>query len=178
MKGILNKQDGVSLLEVVIALMLIVLLLPAIFGLLTASLSAWKVGTSRAEVQQTARFAIDSMVRNLRYGDEYTLENDKSITYRNLRPGNQQDYIYRYYVGADHKLYHSGVTPYSTPQPVTGDNVKGLNSVIINQNEPLFSQPDGVGDNYILITVYATDTVTGQNWETAAAVVSLAQVLR
>ncbi|WP_371371396.1 PilW family protein [Sporomusa aerivorans] len=179
MKSILNRQSGVSLVELVIALMLIVLLLPASLGLLTTALSAWKAGISRSEVQQTARFALDSMVRNLRYGDTYMLESNKSITYRNVRPGNQQDYIYRYNVGADHKLYHSGVTPYSTPQPVTGDNIKGGSSIIINANgEPLFTQPNGTDTNYIIITIYAADTATGQTWETASAVVSLPRVLR
>jgi type II secretory pathway pseudopilin PulG len=173
------KQSGVSLVELVVGLMLMALLLAGTSRLLDASLSAWRAGSSRSEVQQTARFALDSMVRSLRYGDQYILENNKSITYRNRKSGPQLNYIYRYSVGSDHKLYHGGVAPYSSPQPVTGDNVKGFNSVAINaNNEPLFSQPQGADSSYVVITVIAVDTSTGQRWETTSAVVSMVQVLK
>lgn len=172
-------QKGVTLLELVVGLMVMVLLLAGTYRLLDAALSAWRAGSSRSEVQQTARFALDSMVRNLRYGDQYILENDKSITYRNRKSGPQLNYIYRYSVGSDHKLYHGGVAPYSSPQPVTGDNVKGFNRVTINaNNEPLFSQPNGAASSYVVITVIAVDTSTGQQWETNSAVVSMVQALK
>ncbi len=180
MQNSMTGQRGMTLIELMLGLMLTVVLLSGIFGLLSTSLVSWKSGISRSEVQQTARFAVDSMVRDLRYGDNYELGNDgRSITYRNIKSG-QYGNTYRYHVStADHKLYKTGIIPQVVSQPVTGENVKGANYIILNpDNQALFRQPDPSKPDTITITVEAKDTVTGHSFVLYSAVTSLTQTFK
>lgn len=180
MKNTILEQKGMTLIELVLGLMLTAMLLSGIFGLLSTSLSSWQAGSSRSELQQTARFAIDSMVRDLRYGDSFILENDTSIIYRNIKSGGHYGYTYRYHVSPiDHILYKTGIRPSSPPQPVTGKNVKGANDIVINPDDKaVFSQPDTSNPDTVVITLEAKDTATGHSLVLHSAVTSLTQTFK
>lgn len=169
-----------TLIELILGLMLTMLLLSGIFGLLTTSIGAWRAGSSRSELQQTARFAVDSMVRDLRYGDNFVLESNTSITYRNIKPGNQYGNTYRYHVSTnDHILYKTGIHPPSFSQPVTGNNITGASKIVINPDDQvIFTQPDLNNPNIIAITLKAKDTLTGHSFVLYSAVASLTQTLK
>lgn len=180
MKSSITGQRGMTLVELMLGLMLTVVLLSGILGILSTSLGSWKSGISRSEMQQTARFAVDSMVRDLRYGDNYELgEDGRSITYRSIKSG-QYGNTYRYHVSTtDHKLYKTSLIPSAPSQPVTGANVKGVNNIILNPNDQaLFRQPDTSKPNSITITVEAKDTATGHSFVLYSAVTSLTQTFK
>ena len=76
-----NRQAGTSLLEVLIGLLLVALLLSGLWGLLYTAGQAWRLGVSKLELQQTARYALDIMVRDLRYGENFILEDETHLDY-------------------------------------------------------------------------------------------------
>lgn len=110
------NQKGFTLIEVVIGLAISVMLLSAMAGLLTSSLAQWYDSQSRMLVTQTARFATDSMVRELRYAKTVTIENDGSLLYTVLPDGKQ----YRLSLSPTHVLYRKDVSDSGYPQPVAG----------------------------------------------------------
>lgn len=180
MKSLISEQKGMTLIEVTLGLMLTVILLSGMLGMLSTAVYAWKAGSSRSELQHTARFAVDSIVRDLRYGDNYELgDNGRSITYRTIK-SNQYGNIYRYHVSTvDHKLYKTSIIPSASPQPVTGENVKGANHIILNPDDhAIFRQPDTNKPNTITITLTAKDVYTGQSFVLYSAVTSLTQTFK
>jgi type II secretory pathway pseudopilin PulG len=67
MKTYLNHAKGFIYVELIIGMALTVLLMGAAFDLFAVSLAAWKAGSVKVEVQETARVALDAMVREIRY---------------------------------------------------------------------------------------------------------------
>lgn len=66
MRQRVNSESGWTLVEVIIFLVVAVFLLIVIGKVFTVSLHSWQLGSRQAEAQQTARMALDTMVRELR----------------------------------------------------------------------------------------------------------------
>lgn len=66
MKKYLAGNSGFTLIELLIGMLLVVILMSAVFGLLSVSLTSSRIGTAKVEAQETARTAIDAMVREIR----------------------------------------------------------------------------------------------------------------
>ena len=171
-----NRQAGTSLLEVLIGLLLVALLLSGLWGLLYTAGQAWRLGVSKLELQQTARYALDIMVRDLRYGENFILEDETHLVYRNLGAVAAVGNIYRYYLNTvDHKLYRAGISPWSSPQPVSGDNVWAANAVLLYPtNGRLFTLQ---GNDIVLISLTAVDKATNQSLQLSTAVAGVGRYL-
>ncbi len=65
MKGFLSNNKGVGLTEVLVAIPLVAILLSGILNLLSVAVISYQTSKERMATQQTARFAIDSMVREV-----------------------------------------------------------------------------------------------------------------
>ncbi|HEY3423197.1 MAG TPA: prepilin-type N-terminal cleavage/methylation domain-containing protein, partial [Negativicutes bacterium] len=61
------NQRGFTLIELMISLALTVMLLYGVSGILASSLQLWKFNGGKMEIQQTARYAVDCIVRDLQY---------------------------------------------------------------------------------------------------------------
>jgi prepilin-type N-terminal cleavage/methylation domain-containing protein len=81
------RQAGFTLVELVVAMGLLVLLMAGVFGLLQISLSSWLQGSSKTEVQQVARQALDSMAREIQYASSITRNSASSITFTTVQAG-------------------------------------------------------------------------------------------
>lgn len=66
MKKYLDGNAGFILVELVIGITIITILMSALFGLLSVSLISSRIGTAKVEAQETARIAVDAMVREIR----------------------------------------------------------------------------------------------------------------
>lgn len=78
MKG----QKGFSVAELLIAAAMTSLLMAAIFYILQQGQNVYLFGAGRAEVQQTARGALDRIARELRTGIVVTTANANNITFQ------------------------------------------------------------------------------------------------
>lgn len=76
----IQNQSGFSLVELLVAMGLLVILLAGVFGILSVSVSSWMQGSSKTEVQQVARQAMDAMVREIQYASSITRNNAASLT--------------------------------------------------------------------------------------------------
>lgn len=179
MKKFYCNQQGFTLAELIISMSLSVLLLAGIGSLLSVNIQSWLSGSSRTEVQQTARYAMDMMVRELRYAKNFTSEsaysNKHSILFEDISTPTPKKY--RYFLDTtNHILYRKPVIPDGSQQPVTGINVNGSTNVVINtNNETLFEVLD---NNTAVITLTATDTVRNQSYTLRSVVYGLTKYLQ
>lgn len=181
MRKVYFTQQGFTLVELVIGMLLTVLLLAGIGSLLSVTVQSWMSGSSRTEVRQTARYAMDMMVRELRYANTFIKETPlpnnavDSIKFSDLAAPTPNQYRY-YLKTSDHILYRVPVSPAGSEQPVTGANVSGSTNVVINQdNTTVFEVLDS---NTVVITLTATDTVRNESYTLRSVVVSITQYLK
>lgn len=114
----IRSERGTTLIELIVAMLLTVTVLAAISGILSSSLQAWIAGRSRTELQQTARIAIDMMVREMRYAQTLKLNSNLSLTVKIPRNGGMTDTI-TYYQDSNGVLRSNQG---GGDQPVTGGN--------------------------------------------------------
>ena len=67
-----TRRSGFVLMEVLVGIGLTALLLQALFPMLATSLLAWKVSVARMTAHQTARMAMESMIRELNQASAIT----------------------------------------------------------------------------------------------------------
>ena len=82
-----QSQQGFSLIELLVAMGLMVLLLAAISGVLSVSVNSWLQGSSKTEVQQVARQALDMMAREIQFASSITRNSETSITFTTVQAG-------------------------------------------------------------------------------------------
>jgi len=63
----LNKEPGMTIIEILITLSMLGFVIAAIYSFYLSGLSGWNRGTEQMEYQQTARIAMDKMIREIRF---------------------------------------------------------------------------------------------------------------
>lgn len=66
MKKIILGNKGFTLVELLTVAIIFLIILAAIFAVLAAGNRSWQIGATQAEVQQQARRAMDTIIRELR----------------------------------------------------------------------------------------------------------------
>lgn len=123
MKTVYNRQGGFTLIELLISIAIMGILLTAVFNLLDQSLRSWRASSNKTELQQTARHAVDSIVKDVQYAKGVIINNsDKQITIITDQYGTDSTIIYTLNSGAENKLTRE-VSDSSGNQSVTGDNM-------------------------------------------------------
>ena len=172
-----KNQGGAVLLELLIGIVLTALLGWIVFSAMSTALLSWKTGSSRMEALHTARYAVDAMVRELRYADGYILESPTRLVFRNRKLGGTAGNSYCFFLNpANNRLYRMGVSPYSSPQPLSGANVAGASSVeLFAPDNQLFVL---MGAGTLSIQLKAVDRVTGQTVTVRTAVTGMMNYLK
>lgn len=78
----LGSQRGFTLVELVIAVAIVGLVLSGTLIALQQGENAYQFGSGRVEVQQSARMAVDRMIRDLRTGSTVTTSTATSVTFQ------------------------------------------------------------------------------------------------
>lgn len=81
-KSLSRHEKGLTLVELLVALAIISLVLATLYSFYSAGLNSWNRAVSRVEAAQSARIALDRMIRELRYADQVWLtENEGEIRF-------------------------------------------------------------------------------------------------
>lgn len=121
----IQNQFGFSLVELLVAMGLLVILLAGVFGILSVSVSSWMQGSSKTEVQQVARQAMDSMVREIQYASSITRNNATSLTITTVQAGTSKTINYYLDTAANpHIIYRNDG---SGARPLTGGSTISVN---------------------------------------------------
>lgn len=75
----IKNNNGFTLIELLVTLTLTLILLASILELLSTSLRASRVYEGKIEAQQTARHAVDNMVRDLLFAKKITINSPTNI---------------------------------------------------------------------------------------------------
>lgn len=153
-----GRENGFTLIELVISIGLTVLLLTCLFNLLSTSVQAWSVGSSKTELQQTARYAIDALTRDLQFATDIQIPDIKSLEIRTSKYGTvNQKVNYLVDTTGTTKILKRNKNDGSGWQPITGGGNMPINVDVKFSN--LTSIPGPVR------TVGIELTATGQNQE-------------
>lgn len=166
----LKKNRGATLLELLIWLMLTMLLITAVIQLLATSIANWRMINSQTALQQTVRFAVDSMVRDIQFAQRISLDNDRKITVTTGKYGkNGQQITYTYDTRVMPHVLRRDKNDGSGAQPMTGGN---SNTVIhIRDCRFVILATDGDGfPRTVQIEITACDTGTGRHFTLQTAV--------
>ncbi len=179
-----TNQQGFTLIEIIIGFSLTLLLLASVAFLFSVHIPTWLRGQSQVEVQQTARYALDKMTRELRYAERVELENftfyPNKGSIKIIKPQvvpNQPQETCRYFVdSSNHILYRQPIIPSGSRQPVTGANVLNVNAVELYPIDGKVFEV--LGNHTTIFTFVAVDKGTGESHAVRTAVHVLPQFIR
>lgn len=153
-KKILSDKNGMTFIEVVLGMVIATLLMAALITNLSTSIIAWQAGKNRSEIEATARLAIDSIVREIRYANnlELTSKSSITITKKNSATNKIQEKITFRYGSNEAKAIYK-ITD-KTPSG-GGIGTNPLTLAVIRNLE--FGYDPAVDRNEVTITIQATD---------------------
>jgi type IV pilus assembly protein PilW len=113
-----NRQTGISLVEVLVALVISVFLLGGIVQVYTGNQTTFKFTNALAEIQENGRFALDSMSQDLRLANEWGC-----VPFNPSDTDNINDTL----SGATVPGYTSSLHDFLDEEAIEGTNNAGLN---------------------------------------------------
>lgn len=166
----LVAQQGVTLVELLLSLALSVLLLQVTVQVLGISLTEWQIKTSKTELQQNARFAVDSIVRDLQYAKSITITGTKQLSFSSDKyTQNAPQVTYTYDTAAKPYAIRRNKNDGSGAQPVAGGSPTSPITISSCTFTSLVNNSAGKPKT-IHIALTATDTNTGQQFSIETAV--------
>ncbi len=109
MRGRLQGETGLSLLEVIVSLSLFSLFLFALLTFYSLGFRSYQQGAAQADVQQNARIALYNMDRSFRVADRFAIQ-DGGSSIEFYFPGSSRKYAYRVRYGELEYLIGTSVT--------------------------------------------------------------------
>lgn len=79
MKRRLEEQRGITLPEVVVGILLMIIIIASMVNLFSQSLLVWTTKKNALNMEENARIAVDTMVREIRYSQEIHLNHSGSL---------------------------------------------------------------------------------------------------
>jgi Tfp pilus assembly protein PilW len=168
----LTGQKGFSVAELLIAAAMTSTLMAAVFVILQQGQNAYLFGAGRAEVQQTARGALDRIARELRTGVAVTTANANNITFQyidnNVASGNVPETVTVQYSLNGTNLQRNQTAPLAPgPQPeVVIGGVTGFALTYFNANNAALASPvtaANVRTVNVRLTTQVQDVATTNN---------------
>lgn len=117
-----GNQQGATLAELMIWLVLTVLLMTGVAQLLATSLTGWRMINSQTTLQQTVRFSVDSIVRDTQFARGIILDHNRLTVITNKYGKKDQRITYTYDTGARPHVLRRNKNDGSGAQPMTGGN--------------------------------------------------------
>lgn len=153
-KNIVKNEIGMTLIELVIGMAVTTLLMAAMVSNLLTAFHAWQAGKTRSEVEQSARYAAESIIREIRYANKIHLNSKSSITITKNNPstGKVAETITFRYGSSESKMIYK-VTDKSASGGGSGTNP--LTPAVIKNLE--FEYAPTAERNIVTIIIQATD---------------------
>lgn len=149
----MDTQKGFTLIEMVIATMLILLIMAAMSTLFCASSQLIGASDCQREAQQTTRFAIDTIVREVKYSQKILLISESCVILET-----PQKKI-TYFLDPNQKILRRDKNDGSGAQPLTGGSIIPLEITYLRFNALDETSSGAIHTLQITITATSTD-----NW--------------
>ena len=157
MKKYFATERGVTLIELMIGMTLTIILLAGMLSMLGTSLTIWKTEKSRTSMQQTARIAVDKVVRDMRYAKELSLNHTHSLSVTKL-----SGEINTFQLGGGlHESTLYMITDKTRVIPSGGISTNPITENVVTSLQ-FTPYPDMSNIQAIVITLEVTDPSTGE----------------
>lgn len=146
--GRVRRQEGFSLVEVSVAVLLVTVLLTAVLALFGRGVNAWNYGEKRAEVNDSLRIGMDRLGRELREATALS----SATTTAELRFYGRDGKQVKYFIYNGSQLNREKVGEFGTNKPVAS-NITGLSLTY----SPYGPGPDITRSNLVTVTLTGRD---------------------
>jgi len=89
-----NSENGLTLIELIVMFSVLGFIIAALYTFYFAGLNSWNRSNEHLEYQQTARIAMDKMIRELRFAHEVSYSLGESAPSNNADPANTSSEIF------------------------------------------------------------------------------------
>lgn len=147
---LLWRENGFTLVELLVTLSLFGLLITAAYGFYHAGLKSWNRSVEQLDYQQSARIAMETVMRELRYACAVEIPSEQVIHFQ--FPGDSRIHLFRH---RSRELIYEMRTPYT---------IISHNKVALDIREARFSAGDngtvritiGAGDDHVQYSITST----------------------
>ncbi|SMD06428.1 PilW family protein [Sporomusa malonica] len=174
------SQDGFSLIEIMVWLMLTTILMTALAGVFFSLTNFWFYGDRRYDVQQTANLVMETMANDLRYGSNYNYATHNSANTNeaiSFAPEADTAARYIYYIDkTSRQLYRVPGYTAADAELVPGQTgvwAKNINIVKQTDITPIFS----INNSSITIAFRVTESSKNQNYNIQTTVTPIREFL-
>lgn len=87
-RNIIVNRSGITLVELLAGMAIITLLMSVTLTTLTTSITIWQTGKVRSEIEHAARYALDIIVREIRYASRLELKSKSALMI--IRPNGEK----------------------------------------------------------------------------------------
>ncbi len=158
---LVRNQRGFTLAELMIAVALVALVLAGTFVALQQGQSAYQYGSGRVEVQQSARAAVDRMIKDLRTGTTVTTSTSTSVGFQYIDDTGATVTVTYSLTGTNLQRNQTAPVP-ATAQPETLiGNVSALAITYYDNNNVVTTTAANVRSVEIRLTTRPADTSLG-----------------
>ncbi|AIF51788.1 PilW family protein [Pelosinus sp. UFO1] len=156
-KAYLTAQDGLTLVELLISITLMLTLLSGIADLFSESLRLWIFNRNQENIQQTARLAMDSIAREIRYAQQITFKNKSSLLI--TKPSGENN-TFQLGGGTHSKTIYIIIDKTKT-KPAGGISSNPITENFVT-NLDFLAYPESENPKAVMITLETTDENTGE----------------
>ena len=144
-------EEGFSLPELLVAVLVLSMLVLATFQMLDAQLSESGVVVSRSDIAEELRMAMDTMVDQLRTARSFTAAAESDVTFRGYVLGSESLQTVRFYL-SNGNLYMSCPELFSGDKLIS-DGVTRLSLQYYDSTGSLLNNPDQSLDSIALVEI-------------------------
>jgi len=156
MKKILANNKGITLMEVVVAMPLVAILLAGVLNLLSISVNSYQTSSGRMAAQQTALFAVDSMVRELQLAQAGSIKLTSATEIQFI----EDSHTIIYNLDSDNRLMRKEDSAVAVP--LTGDSIIpiSISTLVFSPVNITGSYPLTLTNNIVSIQLTAAEITT------------------
>lgn len=174
-----DREEGFTLVELIIAFIILALIVYAAFNLLDVNVTAGSVYALRADISQELRETTGAMVDQLRTASAFTNAQSDNVTFTSYLTGTNDLYNVQFFLDGNGNIIHRASTGElgEGDDKVLASNVTGL-QINYYAGSALLDDPGGALDSISLVEIELTMTLSKSNKVMTDSMVTMVRVRR
>lgn len=175
-----DREEGFTLVELIIAFIILALIVYAAFNLLDVNVTAGSVYALRADISQELRETTGAMVDQLRAASSFTNAQSDNVTFTSYLRGTNDLYNVQFFLDGNGNLIHRASTGGlgEGDDKVLASNVTGLQLAYYDSTSTALGDPNSALGDICLVTITLTMTMSSSKSEMTDSVVTMVRVRR
>ncbi|MBN2027775.1 MAG: prepilin-type N-terminal cleavage/methylation domain-containing protein [Actinobacteria bacterium] len=159
-----DREEGFTLVELIIAFIILALIVYAAFNLLDANITAGSVYSMKADISQELRETGSTMVDQLRTANSFTDAQSESVVFTSYITGDANLYNVQFLRQGEEIIQRINIGALSeADNKVIASNVTGLQFSYYDSTGSLLDSPSSALNSIALIKIVVTMTLTSSD---------------